>query len=304
MVGQGGMGVVLKAFDEVLHRVVAIKVLAPQLATSASARKRFIREAQAAAAVCHEHVVAIHAVEEADGLPYLVMEYVAGQSLQDRLDQDGPLELEEILRIGMQTAAGLAAAHAQGLVHRDIKPANILLENGVPARQDHRLRPGPGRRTTPASRRAGWSPARRSTWPPNRPAASRSITAPTCSASAASSTRCAPASRRSGPSTTMAVLRQVAEETPRPVREVNPESPDWLAEIIAKLHAKDRADRFQSAAEVAELLGRHLAHLQRPGASVARRRLAIQARARPQAERQCAGQLPPHSFFSPLPGWA
>ena len=125
------MGIVLRAFDEKLHRVVAIKVLAPQLATSATARKRFVREAQAAAAVSHEHVVTIHAVEEANGLPYLVMQYVAGMSLQERLDRDGPLELKEILRIGMQTAAGLAAAHAQGLVHRDIKPANILLENGV-----------------------------------------------------------------------------------------------------------------------------------------------------------------------------
>ena len=77
-------------------------------------------------------MVDIHAVAEANGVPYLVMEYVSGRSLQDRLDQNGPLELIQILRIGMQTAAGLAKAHAQGLIHRDIKPANILLENGVP----------------------------------------------------------------------------------------------------------------------------------------------------------------------------
>src|SRR5439155_7958311 len=78
-----------------------------------------------------DHVIGIYAVEEANGLPYLVMEYIAGQSLQERLDRTGPLELKEVLRIGMQTAAGLAAAHKQGLVHRDVKPANILLENGV-----------------------------------------------------------------------------------------------------------------------------------------------------------------------------
>jgi serine/threonine protein kinase len=131
VIGRGGMGVVLRAFDEELHRVVAIKVMSQQLATNATARKRFKREAQAAAAVTHDHIVTIHAVEEANGLPYLVMQYVAGLSLQERLDRDGPLELHEILRIGMQTASGLAAAHAQGLVHRDIKPANILLENGV-----------------------------------------------------------------------------------------------------------------------------------------------------------------------------
>src|SRR5262249_46500526 len=89
---------------------------------------------RAAAAVCHEHVVAIHGVHEVDGLPYLVMQHVAGESLQGRLDRTGPLELEEIIRIGQQTASGLAAAHAQGLIHRDIKPANILLNGstGVP----------------------------------------------------------------------------------------------------------------------------------------------------------------------------
>ena len=131
VIGRGGMGIVLKAFDDKLHRVVAIKVMAPQLATSPNARKRFIREAQAAAAIRNDHVIAIYAVEEAEELPYLVMEYVSGESLQQRLDRNGPLELKEILRIGLQTACGLSAAHAQGLIHRDVKPANILLENGV-----------------------------------------------------------------------------------------------------------------------------------------------------------------------------
>ena len=131
VVGQGGMGIVLKARDPGLSRFVAIKVMMPQLATNAMARKRFIREAQAAAAVTHDHVITIHAVGEVNDLPFLVMEYVNGISLDERIKKSGPLKLEKILRIGMQTAAGLVAAHAQGLVHRDIKPANILLENGV-----------------------------------------------------------------------------------------------------------------------------------------------------------------------------
>src|SRR5438477_1196364 len=92
----GGMGIVLRAFDDKLHRVVAIKVMAAQLATNATARKRFQREAQAAAAVSHDHLVTIHAVEETNGLPYIVMQYVAGLSLQQRLDRDGPLQLHEI----------------------------------------------------------------------------------------------------------------------------------------------------------------------------------------------------------------
>ena len=127
------MGVVLKAFDPSLSRVVAIKVLAPQMAASGAARRRFSREAKAAAAVVHDHVISIYAVDNdpASSLPYLVMPCIAGQSLQERIDRDGPLRNEEVLRIGRQTALGLAAAHAQGLVHRDIKPSNILLENGV-----------------------------------------------------------------------------------------------------------------------------------------------------------------------------
>src|SRR4029077_7391597 len=93
LIGRGGMGIVLKAFDPKLHRFVAIKVLAPHLAASETARGRFQREARAAAAVSHEHVVAIYEVKEFDGLPYLAMEYVRGVSLQQRLEQSGPLKL-------------------------------------------------------------------------------------------------------------------------------------------------------------------------------------------------------------------
>ena len=125
VVGRGGMGVVLKASDPALNRTVAIKVLGPELTFLSSARKRFAREAKAAASVAHEHVVAIHAVDSWKGIPYLVMQYVPGISLQQRIDREGSLTVIEVLRIGMQVASGLAAAHAQGLVHRDIKPANI-----------------------------------------------------------------------------------------------------------------------------------------------------------------------------------
>jgi len=131
VVGRGGMGTVLKGFDASLNRYVAIKVLSPHLAASAAARKRFAREAQAAAAVVHDNVIAIHSVSEDNGLPYLVMPYERGTSLQKRLDEVGNLSLVEVLRIAAQAARGLAAAHAQGLVHRDVKPGNILLAEGV-----------------------------------------------------------------------------------------------------------------------------------------------------------------------------
>jgi hypothetical protein len=137
VVGRGGMGVVLKARDSRLQRVVAIKVLAPQLAASGTARRRFAREAQAAA-VRDEHVVAIHGVHEKGPAPYLVMEFIAGITLEERIRQGGALAVKEVLRIGMQAARGLAAAHAQGLIHRDVKPANILLEVGRAIHPDAR----------------------------------------------------------------------------------------------------------------------------------------------------------------------
>jgi len=109
VIGRGGMGIVLKARDPKLERLVAVKVLNPELATSGAARARFLREARSAAAVTHEHVVTIHAVDDAGELPFLVMEYIVGVSLEDSIRRSGHLRLEEILRIGMQAALGLAA---------------------------------------------------------------------------------------------------------------------------------------------------------------------------------------------------
>jgi serine/threonine protein kinase len=129
LLGQGSMGLVLKAYDPALKRWVALKVLAPDLASDEVARQRFAREAQAAAAVRHEHVVTIHAVSEANGLPYMVMEYIPGGSLQDYLDQNGRPDWQTVGRLGAEIASGLAAAHARGMVHRDIKPSNILLQS-------------------------------------------------------------------------------------------------------------------------------------------------------------------------------
>ncbi|MBL8820938.1 MAG: protein kinase, partial [Planctomyces sp.] len=102
VVGAGGMGVVLKAQDRSLDRIVAIKVMSPHLASSGAARKRFAREAKAAAAVLHPNVIAIHSVASEDSMPYLVMPFIRGTSLQKRIDSHGPLPLTDTLRIGSQ----------------------------------------------------------------------------------------------------------------------------------------------------------------------------------------------------------
>ena len=257
------MGIVLKGYDPQLQRIVAIKVLAPELASNANARKRFRREGAAAAAVSHDHVVTIHAVEEAEGLPHLVMEYISGHSLEGRIKREGSLELKEILRISMQIASGLAAAHAQGLVHRDIKPANILLENGVErvkitdfglarAVDDVRItKPGV---VTGTPEYMSPEQAR------SEPVDHRSDLFSLGSVLYAMCTGRSPFRADSTP----VMIHRVCEETPRSIQQVNPDMPEWLVLIIDRLLAKSPEDRFQSASEVADLLSRYLAHLQQP----------------------------------------
>jgi WD40 repeat protein len=262
VLGHGGMGIVLKARDPALNRLVAIKVLAPQLAASGAARKRFAREARAAAAVSHEHVVAIHAVDTAKGLPYLVMEYVPGHSLQQRLDRDGPLELEEILRIAMQVASGLAAAHAQGVVHRDVKPGNILLEDGYRVKiTDFGLARAADDATVTQS---GYLPGTPAYMAPEQ-ASGEGVDHRSDLFSLGSVVYALCTGRPPFRASTLhGLLLRVSDSRPMPVREINPRVPEWLVEIMNKLHAKDPSQRFQTAAEAATVFAECLAHVQQP----------------------------------------
>lgn len=135
VLGAGGMGVVFRAEDPHLARPVALKAMLPALAASDSARQRFLREARAAAAIKHDHIVTIHQVGEDRGVPFLAMEFLEGQPLDVRLERERKLPLGEVLRISTEIALALAAAHQRDLIHRDIKPANIWLETqaGTPA---------------------------------------------------------------------------------------------------------------------------------------------------------------------------
>jgi serine/threonine protein kinase len=128
ILGHGGMGVVYKAEDPKLKRLVAIKAMLPTLAASASAGKRFLREAEAMAKLEHDHVVRVYQVDEDRGVPYLAMEFLKGEPLDVRLHRGEKMPASEIMRIGREIAEALAAAHAQDLVHRDIKPGNIWIE--------------------------------------------------------------------------------------------------------------------------------------------------------------------------------
>ncbi|HEY7153383.1 MAG TPA: serine/threonine-protein kinase [Gemmataceae bacterium] len=128
VLGTGGMGVVFQAEDPKLNRLVALKTMLPELAANADFKGRFLREARTAAAIEHDHIVAIFLVDEDRGVPFIAMPFLRGEQLEDRLQKEGKLPIPEALRIAKETAEGLAAAHERGMIHRDIKPANIWLE--------------------------------------------------------------------------------------------------------------------------------------------------------------------------------
>ncbi len=260
-IASGGMGIVLKARDPALARVVALKILPPALAANALARARFVREARAAAAVVHEHVVPIYAVDECGGLPYLVMQFIEGRSLSDRIRATGPLRLDEILRIGAQTAAGLAAAHAQGLIHRDVKPGNILLENSVERVKltDFGLaRAVDDAGLTRTGELAGTPEFMSPEQAGNEAVDHRSDLFSFGSVLYAICTGHSPFQA----SSVIAAVRKVCDARPPPVHEINSTIPRWLSDIVARLMAKSPADRFQSAREVGELLEGYLARVQ------------------------------------------
>ncbi|MBS0261839.1 MAG: serine/threonine protein kinase [Planctomycetes bacterium] len=262
-IGRGGMGIVLKALDPMLNRIVAIKALAPELAALGSFRKRFAREARAAAAVSHPHIVTIHAVDDTSNPPFLVMECIIGRSLQQKIDQTGSLKLTEILRIGTQMAEGLAAAHKQGLVHRDIKPANILLENGVERVKitDFGLARSVDDLTLTRTGEVSGTPQFMS---PEQALGQRvdhrsDLFSLGCVLYAMCSGR--PPFRGD---TMAAVIRRICDEAPQPLHEINPDIPAWLIQTIERLLDKDPARRIQTAAEVAEILSGQLAQVQYP----------------------------------------
>ena len=264
VLGQGAFGTVLKAFDEKLHRLVAIKVLGRELAATSPPRKRFVREARSVAAIKHENVIAIYSVEE-QPIPYFVMEFVDGSTLQDKMDEAGPLGVPEILHIGRQIASGLASAHALGLIHRDIKPANILLEKGVVKKvkiTDFGLARTADDASMTQSGMIVGTPLYMA--PEQAKGANLDGRADLFSLGSvlyALATGHAPFRAR----TAIAVLRRVADDTPRPIQEVISDVPDWLVAIVNKLLAKQPDDRFQSAQEVADLLAKCQAELQTTG---------------------------------------
>ncbi len=267
VIGRGGMGIVLKGLDVSLDRYVAIKVLNPLFSSSSAARRRFAREAQAAAAVVHENVIAIHGVDTWNELPYLVMPYIKGESLQQRIDRTAPLSIESTLEISLQIARGLSAAHDQGLVHRDIKPANILVpfsvsrvlitdfglaraaddasvtRTGVIAGTPQYMSPEQARGQTVDQRTdlfslGGVMYAMACGHPPFRA------------------------------DSTYGILRRITDEPHRRLSELEPSVPKWFDNVVDRLLQKEPGKRFESAKQLGDHLEECLAHVRQPATVV------------------------------------
>ncbi|WP_406697639.1 serine/threonine-protein kinase [Singulisphaera sp. Ch08] len=254
--GAGGMGIVFHAEEMALRRPVALKVMRPELAAGESARRRFLREAQTAAAIEHDHVVTIFQVGEARGLPYLAMPLYQGETLGARLKRQGRLAPAEVARIGREVAEALAAAHARGLIHRDLKPDNIWLESGrdrvkvldfglarsivepTDLTQEGTLIGTPAY-MAPEQAGGEWLDHRADLF------SLGSVLYAMC-------TGVPPFHGRSN----LATVRLVCDQPAAPIAKINPQVPLALIEVIEALHAKDPANRIPTATMAVEQLRR------------------------------------------------
>jgi serine/threonine protein kinase/Leucine-rich repeat (LRR) protein len=264
VLGQGGMGSVYLAEDTRLGRQVALKTMRPELATKPGAKERFLREARLAAALEHDHIVPIYHVGEADGTPYLAMPLLKGQSLDVRIKGKLKLPPHEVIRVGIQIAAGLAAAHDKGLIHRDIKPSNLWVE------------PCPGEPWASALRAfrikildfglARSSEADSGVTQPGVILGTPSYMAPEQARGEKLDARAdlyslgvvlyrlATGELPLKGKDTMSMLMALASRTPRPAHEINPELPVELSALIMRLLSKEPEQRPASAQAVMQEL--------------------------------------------------
>jgi serine/threonine protein kinase len=261
--GRGGMGVVYLVDDQLGRRQLAVKVMRPERAADPVARSRFLREARAASAVEHDHVVPVYQVGENDGTPFLAMPLLKGESLEDRLVREPLPPLSLVFKVGREVALGLSAAHEKGLVHRDAKPGNTWLE-GDPsapdlAEQVRRVKvldfglacAADGTDKTSMTGSIIGTPAYMA--PEQARGESVDERADLFSLGAILYRMATGRQAFAGPTTT-AVLTAIATHNPPPAHEVNPAVPAALSILIEHLLSKDPNGRPRSARETAETL--------------------------------------------------
>jgi eukaryotic-like serine/threonine-protein kinase len=261
-IGAGGMGEVYRARDPRLGRIVAIKVLATHVGSRAEVRERFEREARTIASLNHSHICTLHDIGQQDGIDYLVMEYVEGETLARRL-RKGSLLSDQVLQLGIQIADALDAAHAKGIIHRDIKPANIV----ITARGDAKILDFGLAKLLPAGGAVNLSDMPTVSEPdqltrPGTAIGTISYMSPeqvrgedldartdlfsfgVVLYEMATGTRAFPGE------SPVTIIAEILHKEPKPIRELNPQVPEELQRIILKTLEKVREDRFQTAHEL------------------------------------------------------
>jgi eukaryotic-like serine/threonine-protein kinase len=254
--GRGGMGAVLLARDVALDRLVAIKVLPPSMASDATSRDRFLREARTAAGLSHPHIVPIHAVEEHGDLVFFVMGFVDGETLKERVERRGPVTPRYAMKVMQEVAWALAYAHERGVVHRDIKPDNIMIDRAT----DRAIVTDFGIAQTTGAGSGGpvatgevigtaryMSPEQACGDVVDERSDLYSLAATIFFALSGR----APFEGKNLP----AILSQQVSQPAPPLKRVRPEAPDRLAKIIDRCLQKDPADRVQTGENLASVLG-------------------------------------------------
>jgi len=261
--GAGGMGEVYKARDTRLERTVAVKVLPSHLSASPESRQRFEREARTISQLSHPHICALHDVGREGEVEYLVMEYLEGETLADRLLK-GPLPLEQTLRYGMQIADALDKAHRQGIVHRDLKPGNVMLtKSGVKL-----LDFGLAKAVAPASQQSSLTalPTQHALTQEGTILGTFQYMAPEQLEGREADARTdifalgtllyemSTGKKAFSGATQASLISSILRDDPQPISQVQPISPPALDRIVKTCIAKDPEDRWQSAGDVGKEL--------------------------------------------------
>lgn len=252
-IGRGAMGVVFEGYETTLDRLVAIKMISPEMKCDPQCTQRFIREARSAAAIRHENVVAIYTVKESPAVTYLSMEFVEGESLETLVERDHPLPIGTVRDLASQITAGLCAAHAKKVVHRDVKPANILIEKSTGrvkltdfglarSENDVRLTLDGTLIGTPLY----MSPEQ---------ACGKELDHQTDLFSLGSVLYTAATGRAAFDSQSVYdVIKRVCEANPIPPSKIRPDLPEWFDQLVLKLLSKNKVHRYASADEVLTFL--------------------------------------------------
>jgi eukaryotic-like serine/threonine-protein kinase len=262
--GAGGMGEVYRALDTRLDRDVAIKILPSHLSSNPDSKRRFEREARAISSLNHPHICTLYDVGQQDGTEYLVMEFLEGETLADRLHK-GPLPLEQVLKHGVEICEGLGKAHRSGVIHRDLKPGNIMLTKTGAKLMDFGLAKAASAvatssssLTTTLSTPAGNQPlTEKGTvvgtfqyMSPEQVEGNDADTRSDIFALGAVLYEMVTGKRAFEGKTTASVLAAVLERQPPPIRSIQPMAPPALGKVVMTCLAKDPDERWQAAYDV------------------------------------------------------